>query len=191
MGTARTPRRCQDYADSLIQLLRSGIESKGSSGGDDAPSVWTLQRIAWQKVKSRQISSNFTNHDVRDTRSKWHLASVVARVHVNVHFIRRIYTAMALAAGAHRLTRPLWHRHMMRVTCVIWLMRPHRARAASATGGRGGGMCAMALRCLWHAKSARRHPSENDGRPGVRVGVANDEFPNVIARMWGNALCEN
>ena len=107
MGTARTPRRCQDYADSLIQLLRSGIESKGSSGGDDAPSVWTLQRIAWQKVKSRQISSNFTNHDVRDTRSKWHLASVVARVHVNVHFIRRIYTAMALAAGAHRLTRPL------------------------------------------------------------------------------------
>lgn len=150
MGTARTPRRCQDYADSLIQLLRSGIESKGSSGGDDAPSVWTLQRIAWQKVKSRQISSNFTNHDVRDTRSKWHLASVVARVHVNVHFIRRIYTAMALAAGAHRLTRPLWHRHW-------WAWRP---RAGGPRHVRH-----RALRCLWHAKSARRHPSESDGRP--------------------------
>lgn len=132
MGTARTPRRCQDYADSLIQLLRSGIESKGSSGGDDAPSVWTLQRIAWQKVKSRQISSNFTNHDVRDTRSKWHLASVVARVRVNVHFIRIIYTAMALAAGAHRLTRPLWHRQI-----TASGMRDAR-RTAAATRQRHG-----------------------------------------------------
>lgn len=149
MGTARTPRRCQDYADSLIQLLRSGIESKGSSGGDDAPSVWTLQRIAWQKVKSRQISSNFTNHDVRDTRSKWHLASVVARVHVNVHFIRRIYTAMALAAGAHRLTRPL-------ASALVGM---------AATGGRPAACARHGSPLLWHEKSARRHPSESDGRP--------------------------
>ena len=70
-----------------------------------------------------QISSNFTNHDVRDTRSKWHLASVEARVHVNVHFMRRIYTAMALAAGAHRMTRPL-------ASALVGM---------AATGGRAGG----------------------------------------------------
>ena len=70
-----------------------------------------------------QISSNFTNHDVRDTRSKWHLASVGARVHVNVHFMRRIYTAMALAAGAHRMTRPL-------ASALVGM---------AATGGRAGG----------------------------------------------------
>ena len=70
-----------------------------------------------------QISSNFTNHDVRDTRSKWHLARIGARVHVNVHFMRRIYTAMALAAGAHRMTRPL-------ASALVGM---------AATGGRAGG----------------------------------------------------